>query len=80
VKQARSILLRPQPEPWLADPALAANLRVQLRDSCGDPSSDRVALLTKLAANARQEGLYYYTLTISSAVQRIQKRLAINTC
>ena len=53
---------------------------MQLRDSCGDPSSDRVALLTKLAANARQEGLYYYTLTISSAVQRIQKRLAINTC
>jgi hypothetical protein len=59
---------------------LAANLRVQLRDSCGDPSSDRVALLTKLAANARQEGVSYYTLSVSAApCSGSRKRLA-NAC
>ena len=67
--------------PRLRTLPLAANLRVQLRDSCGDPSTDRAALLTKLAANARQEGVYYYRLTVSGgAVQRIQERLAINAC
>jgi hypothetical protein len=67
--------------PRLRTLPLAANLRVQLRDSCGDPGNDRGALLTKLAANARQEGVYYYTLSVSGgAVQRIQERLAINAC
>jgi hypothetical protein len=67
--------------PRLRTLPLAANLRVQLRDSCGDPGNDRSALLTKLAANARQEGVYYYTLSVSGgAVQRIQERLAINAC
>jgi hypothetical protein len=67
--------------PRLRTLPLAANLRVQLRDSCGDPSTDRAALLTKLAANARQEGVYYYRLTVSGgAVQRIQERLAVNAC
>jgi hypothetical protein len=79
-KHGRSFSVRNQ-NPRLRTLPLAANLRVQLRDSCGDPSSDRVALLTKLAANARQEGVYYYTLSVSGgAVQRIQERLAINAC
>jgi hypothetical protein len=67
--------------PRLRTLPMAGALRVQLRDSCGDPGNDRDALLTKLAANARQKGVYYYTLTVSGgAVQRIQERLAINAC
>ena len=59
---------------------LAGNLRIQLRDACGDPSHDRDALLTKLAANARL-GVYYYTLTVADGeVRRIQEHLAVNAC
>jgi hypothetical protein len=78
-KHGRSFSVRNQ-NPRLRTLPLAANLRVQLRDSCGDPSSDRVALLTKLAANARQEGVSYYTLSVSAApCSGSRKRLA-NAC
>jgi hypothetical protein len=60
---------------------LAGDLRIELRDACGDPGPDQDALLTKLAANARLGGTYYYTLTVSDgAVERIRERLAVNAC
>jgi len=60
---------------------LAGNLVVQLRGTCGEPAKDRDALLTKLAANARLDGTYYYTLTVADGkVRRIQEQLAVNAC
>jgi hypothetical protein len=60
---------------------LAGDLRVELRDACGEPDPAREALLTRLAANASLDGTYYYTLTVrDGAVERIQERLAVNAC
>jgi hypothetical protein len=60
---------------------LAGDLDVRLRDACGDPGDDRQALLTKLAANAKLKGTYYYLLTVDDGkVERIQERLAVNAC
>jgi hypothetical protein len=60
---------------------LAGDLDIQLRDACGEPGDDRQALLTKLAANAKLEGTYYYLLTVRDGkVERIQERLAVNAC
>jgi hypothetical protein len=67
--------------PRLRTLPLAGNLVVQLRDTCGEPAKDRDALLTKLAANARLDGTYYYTLTVADGkVRRIQEQLAVNAC
>jgi hypothetical protein len=60
---------------------LADDLDIRLRDACGDPGDDRQALLTKLAANAKLKGTYYYLLTVvDGKVERIQERLAVNAC
>ena len=60
---------------------LAGDLDIRLRDACGDPGDDRQALLTKLAANAKLKGTYYYLLTVDDGkVERIQERLAVNAC
>jgi hypothetical protein len=68
--------------PRLRTLPLAANLVVQLRGTCDDESAkNRDALLTKLAANARLDGTYYYTLTVRDGqVRRIQEQLAVNAC
>jgi hypothetical protein len=67
--------------PRLRTLPLAGDLRVKLRDACGEPDPGREALLTKLAANASLDGTYYYTLTVrDGAVERIQERLAVNAC
>jgi hypothetical protein len=67
--------------PRLRTLPLAGDLVINLRDACGDPGASRDALLTTLAANASQDGTYYYTLTVSGGVvQRIQERLAVNAC
>jgi hypothetical protein len=67
--------------PRLRTLPLAADLRVKLRDACGEPDPGRAALLTRLAANASLDGTYYYILTVrDGAVQRIQERLAVNAC
>jgi hypothetical protein len=67
--------------PRLRTLPLAGDLRVELRDACGEPGPDREALLTRLAANASLDGTYYYTLTVrAGAVERIQERLAVNAC
>lgn len=60
---------------------LAGDLDIRLRDACGDPGDDRQALLTKLAANAKLDGTYYYLLTVDDGkVERIEERLAVNAC
>jgi hypothetical protein len=60
---------------------LVGDLDIRLRDACGDPGDDRQALLTKLAANAKLKGTYYYLLTVENGkVERIQERLAVNAC
>jgi hypothetical protein len=67
--------------PRLRTLPLAGDLDIRLRDACGDPGDDRQALLTKLAANAKLEGTYYYLLTVDDGkVERIQERLAVNAC
>jgi hypothetical protein len=67
--------------PRLRTLPLAGNLEVKLRDACGEDGPGREALLTRLAANARLDGTYYYTLTVrDGAVERIQERLAVNAC
>jgi hypothetical protein len=67
--------------PRLRTLPLAGNLVVQLRGTCGEDAKDRDALLTKLAANARLDGTYYYMLTVADGkVRRIQERLAVNAC
>jgi len=66
--------------PRLRTLPLAGDLVVKLRDACGEEQS-RNALLTKLAANARLDGTYYYTLTVADGkVHRIQEQLAVNAC
>jgi hypothetical protein len=67
--------------PRLRTLPLAGDLKVKLRDTCGDGGGDRDAQLTRLAANARLNGTYYYTLTVDDGtVERIQERLAVNAC
>lgn len=65
--------------PRLRTLPLASSLVVKLAGGCEESSRDQ--LLTTLASNASQKGVYYYTLTLSGGkVQRIQERLAINAC
>jgi hypothetical protein len=65
--------------PRLRTLPLASGLVVKLWGSCEEGGGHN--LLTTLSANARQKGLYYYTLTLAGGkVQRIQERLAINAC
>src|SRR5918998_1491843 len=60
---------------------LAGDLVVKLRDACGEPGNNRQAQLTRLAANAKLKGTYYYTLSVSGGtVERIEERLAVNAC
>jgi hypothetical protein len=67
--------------PRLRTLPLAGDLQVKLRDACGEGGGDRDAQLTRLAANARLNGTYYYTLTVDhGTVERIQERLAVNAC
>jgi hypothetical protein len=67
--------------PRLRSLPLAGDLQVKLRDTCGEGGGDRDAQLTRLAANARLNGTYYYTLTVDDGtVERIQERLAVNAC
>jgi hypothetical protein len=67
--------------PRLRTLPLAGDLDIKLREACGDPGDDRGALLTKLAANAKLDGTYYYVLTVDDGkVERIQERLAVNAC
>ena len=65
--------------PRLRTLPLGSGLVVKLAGGCEESSRDQ--LLTTLASNASQKGVYYYTLTLSGGkVQRIQERLAINAC
>ena len=67
--------------PRLRTLPLAGDLEVKLRDACGEPGNSREAQLTRLAANARLKGTYYYTLSVSDGtVKRIEERLAVNAC
>ena len=67
--------------PRLRTLPLAADLKVDLLGTCEESGSDREAVLTRLAANAKRMGNYYFMLTVSDGtVQRIQERLAINAC
>jgi hypothetical protein len=67
--------------PRLRTLPLAGDVQVKLRDTCGEGGGDRDARLTRLAANARLNGTYYYRLTVDDGtVERIQERLAVNAC
>jgi hypothetical protein len=67
--------------PRLRTLPLAADLKVDLLGSCEESGSDREAVLTRLADNAKRKGNYYFMLTVSDGtVERIQERLAINAC
>jgi len=67
--------------PRLRTLPLAGDLQVRLRDTCVEGGGDRDAQLSRLAANARLNGTYYYTLTVADGtVERIQERLAVNAC
>jgi hypothetical protein len=67
--------------PRLRTLPLAGDLEVKLRDACGEPGNNREAQLTRLAANAKLKGTYYYTLSVSDGtVERIEERLAVNAC
>jgi hypothetical protein len=67
--------------PRLRTLPLAGDVQVKLRDTCGEGGGDPDAQLTRLAANARRNGTYYYTLTVDDGtVERIQERLAVNAC
>jgi hypothetical protein len=67
--------------PRLRTLPLAADLKVDLLGTCEESGSDREAVLTRLADNAKRKGNYYFMLTVSDGtVQQIQERLAINAC
>jgi len=67
--------------PRLRTLALAGDVRIELRDTCGEGGGDRDAQLSRLAADARLNGTYYYTLTVDDGtVERIRERLAVNAC
>ena len=60
---------------------LAGDLVVKLQGACDEPGSNREAQLTRLAANAKLKGTYYYTLSVTDGtVKRIEERLAVNAC
>ena len=66
--------------PRLRTLPLASGLDVRLWGSC-EEGGGREQQLATLAAHARQQGTFYYTLTVAGGkVQRIQERLAINAC
>jgi hypothetical protein len=76
--QYLQVWLRNQ-NPRLRTLPLAADLRVDFHHSC-EESSDRRAVLTKLAANARL-GVYFYSLTVhDGAVHAIKERQIIPAC
>jgi hypothetical protein len=65
--------------PRLRTLPLAGDLRVDLREPCGDPPS-RGVLLARLASHAHRVG-WYFVLTVSDgAVQQIEERFAGNAC
>jgi hypothetical protein len=65
--------------PRLRTLPLAGDLRVDLREPCGDPPS-RGVLLARLARHAHRVG-WYFVLTVSDgAVQQIEERFAGNAC
>jgi hypothetical protein len=65
--------------PRLRTLPLAADLRVDFHHSC-EESSDRRAVLTKLAASARL-GVYFYSLTVrDGAVHAIKERQITPAC
>ena len=67
--------------PRLRTLPLAGDVQIKLRDTCVEGGGDRDAQLSRLAANARLNGTYYYTLTVDDGtVERIQERLAVNAC
>ena len=67
--------------PRLRTLPLAGDVRIELRDTCAEGGGDRDAQLSRLAADARLNGTYYYTLTVDDGtVERIQERLAVNAC
>ena len=76
--QYLQVWLRNQ-NPRLRTLPLAADLRVDFHHSC-EESSDRRAVLTKLAASARL-GVYFYSLTVhDGAVHAIKERQIIPAC
>jgi hypothetical protein len=67
--------------PRLRTLPLAGGLDVRLLGGCEESGSDRAAVLSRLAAHAKQKGPYYFTLTVADGkVKRIQEHLAINAC
>ena len=61
--------------------ALLLTLPLFLFAACGEPGNNREAQLTRLAANAKLKGTYYYTLSVTDGtVKRIEERLAVNAC
>jgi len=78
IAQYLSIHVRNQ-NPRLRTLPLADDLRVDLRDPCGDPPS-RGVLLTRLATHAHRVGWYFVLTVDHGAVQRIQERFAGNAC
>jgi hypothetical protein len=67
--------------PRLRTLPLGAGLKVDLLGTCEESGSDREAVLTRLADNAKRKGNYYFMLTVSDGtVERVQERLAINAC
>ena len=67
--------------PRLRTLPLAGDVQVKLRDTCGEGGGDPDAQLSRLAADTRLNGTYYYTLTVDDGtVERIQERLAVNAC
>jgi hypothetical protein len=80
--QARYLTGRIRNEnPRLRTLPLAADLKVDLLGTCEESGSDREAVLTRLADNAKRKGNYYFMLTVSDGtVEQIQERLAINAC
>jgi hypothetical protein len=67
--------------PRLRTLPLAADLKVDLLGTCEESGSDREAVLSRLADNAKRKGNYYFMLTVSDGtVEQIQERLAINAC
>jgi hypothetical protein len=78
--QYLSVWVRNQ-NPRLRTLPLASGFEVGPINGCEGSTLGREALLKKLAANARMDGVYYYTLTVKDgAVQRIDEHLAINAC
>jgi hypothetical protein len=65
--------------PRLRTLPLAGDLRVDLREPCGDPPS-RGVLLARLASHAHRVGWYFVLNVSDGAVQQIEERFAGNAC